>query len=50
MRTLKQTWFDQEIIEPKVRRKLPTVWSREEVCALLDAPMNTKLRVLLALY
>ena len=37
MRTLKQTWFDQEIIKPKVRRKLPTVWSREEVCALLDA-------------
>jgi hypothetical protein len=34
-RTLKQTWFDQEIIKPKVRRKLPTVWSREEVCALL---------------
>src|ERR1700722_12944478 len=29
MRTLKQTWFDQEIIKPKVRRKLPTVWSRE---------------------
>jgi integrase/recombinase XerD len=22
MRTLKQTWFDQEIIKPKVRRKL----------------------------
>ena len=36
-RTLKQTWFDQEVIKPKVRRKLPTVWSREEVCALLDA-------------
>jgi integrase/recombinase XerD len=50
MRTLKQTWFDQEIIKPKVRRKLPTVWSREEVCALLDAPMNTKHRALLALY
>ena len=50
MRTLKQTWFDQEIIKPKVRRKLPTVWSREEVCALLDASMNTKHRALLALY
>ena len=50
LRTLKQTWFDQEIIKPKVRRKLPTVWSREEVCALLDAPMNTKHRALLALY
>jgi integrase/recombinase XerD len=34
-RTLKQKWFDQEVIKPKVRRKLPTVWSREEVCALL---------------
>ena len=33
-----------------MRRKLPTVWSREEVCALLDAPMNTKHRALLALY
>ena len=33
-RTLKQTWFDQEIIKPKVHRKLPTVWSREEVRAL----------------
>jgi site-specific recombinase XerD len=50
MRTLKQTWFDQEIIKPKVRRKLPTVWSREEVCALLDAPMNIKHRALLTLY
>jgi integrase/recombinase XerD len=40
LRTLKQTWFDQEIIKPKVRRKLPTVWSREEVCALLDATTN----------
>ena len=29
-RTLKQTWFDQEVIKPKVRRRLPTVWSREE--------------------
>ena len=25
MRTLKQTWFDQEIIKPKVRRKLTTI-------------------------
>jgi site-specific recombinase XerD len=49
-RTLKQTWFDQEIIKPKVRRKLPTVWSREEVCALLDATTNTKHRALLAMY
>jgi integrase/recombinase XerD len=47
---LKQTWFDQEIIKPKVRRKLPTVWSREEVCALLDATTNTKHRALLAVY
>ena len=49
-RTLKQTWFDQEVIKPKVRRKLPTVWSREEICALLDAEMNAKHRALLALY
>ncbi len=33
-RTLRQTWFDQEVIKPKIRRKLPTAWSREEVCAL----------------
>jgi integrase len=33
-----------------VRRKLPTVWSREEICALLDAEMNIKHRALLALY
>jgi len=48
LRTLKQTWFDQEIIKPKIRRKLPTVWSREEVCALLDATTNTKHRALLS--
>ena len=33
-----------------MRRKLPTVWSREEVCALLDATTNSKHRALLALY
>jgi site-specific recombinase XerD len=49
-RTLKQTWFDQEVIKPKVRRKLPTVWSREEVSALLDATTSSKHRALLALY
>jgi site-specific recombinase XerC len=48
--TVKQTWFDQEIIKPKMRRKLPTVWSREEVQALLDAPMNTKHRASVTLY
>ena len=35
-RTLKQTWFHREVIKPKIRRKLPTVWSREEVRVLLD--------------
>src|SRR5216684_3922405 len=50
MRTLKPTWFDQEIIKHKVRRKLHTIRSHEEVCALLDAPMNTKHRALLTLY
>jgi site-specific recombinase XerD len=49
-RTLKRTWFDREVIKPKVHRKLPTVWSREEVCALLDATPNTKHRALLTLY
>ncbi len=49
-RTLKQTWFEQEVIKPKVRRKLPTIWSREEVSALLDATTSTKHRALLALY
>jgi integrase/recombinase XerD len=47
-RTLKQTWFEQEIAKPKVRRKLPTVWSRQQVKALLDATSNLKHRALLA--
>ena len=41
-RTLKQTWFDAEIAKPKVRRKLPTVLSREEVRSLLDATLEPK--------
>jgi len=49
-RTLKQTWFDQEVIKPKGHRQLPTVWSREEVCALLNATTTIKHRALLALY
>ena len=50
VRTLKQAWFDTEVAKPKVRRKLPVVWSREEVRALLDITVNTKHRALLALY
>src|SRR5258708_14480649 len=46
--TLKQDWFVQEVARPKVRRKLPTVLSREEVTALLDATPNLKHRTLLA--
>src|SRR5713101_8314715 len=46
--TLKQEWFVQEVVKPKVRRKLPTVMSREEVTALLDATPNLKHRALLA--
>jgi integrase/recombinase XerD len=47
-RTLKQQWFAQEVARPKVRRPLPTVLSREEVTALLDATPNLKHRALLA--
>lgn len=47
-RTLKQSWFDTEVAKPKVRRKLPVVWSREEVAALLAATRNLKHRALLA--
>jgi integrase/recombinase XerD len=47
-RTLKQNWFAQEVAKPKVRRPLPTVLSREEVAALLDATPNLKHRTLLA--
>ena len=32
--------------KPKVRRKLPVVWSREEVRALLDIALNPKHRAL----
>jgi integrase/recombinase XerD len=47
-RTSKQNWFVQEVAKPKVPRKLPTVLSREEVTALLDATPNLKHRTLLA--
>ena len=47
--TLKRPWFEQEVAKPKVRRKLPTVLSREEVRVLLDATLNLKHRALLAL-
>jgi len=47
-RTLKQHWFVQEVAKPKVPRQLPTVLSREEVTALLDATPNLKHRALLA--
>lgn len=48
-RTLKRNWFELEVPKPKVRRKLPTVLSREEVQVLLDATVNLKHRALLAL-
>jgi site-specific recombinase XerD len=46
--TLKQGWFVEEVARPKVRRKLPTILSREEVTAMLDATQNLKHRALLA--
>jgi integrase/recombinase XerD len=47
-KTLKQGWFVQEVAKPKVHRKLPTILSREEVSAMLDATQNLKHRALLA--
>jgi integrase/recombinase XerD len=47
-KTLNQNWFVQEVAKPKVHRKLPTVLSREEVTAMLDATQNLKHRALLA--
>lgn len=41
-RTLKLKWFEVEIAKPKVRRKLPTVLSPEEIQALLNAAANLK--------
>lgn len=48
VRTLKQRWFDTEVTKPKIRRKLPVVWSREEVAALLAITRNVKHRAVLA--
>jgi len=48
-RTLKQSWFEHLVAKPKVRRKLPTVLSPEEVRLVLDATVNLKHRALLAL-
>jgi len=47
-RTLKRHWFVQEIAKPKIRRSLPTVLSRGEVTALINATPNLKHRALLA--
>jgi integrase/recombinase XerD len=49
VRTLKQRWFDTEVTKPKIRRKLPVVWSREEVAALLAITRNVKHRAMLGI-
>lgn len=46
--TLKQDWFVKQVAKPKVRRKLPTVLSREEVAAFLGATPNLKHLALLS--
>jgi site-specific recombinase XerD len=46
--TLKQDWFVKEVAKPKVRRKLPTVLSRQEVAAFLGATPNLKHLALLS--
>ena len=49
--TLERKWVSERIPYPRHERRLPTVLSRCEVAALLDAPRNLKHRVMLmALY
>jgi integrase/recombinase XerD len=42
VRVLKQSWFDQEIIAPKPRLRLPTILSPEEIARILDRTINLK--------
>lgn len=49
-RTLKQAWFEYEVVKPKLRPKLPTVLSRERISALIDAVVNLKHRALLGVF
>jgi integrase/recombinase XerD len=45
-RTLRQHWFEHEVAKPKVRRKLPTVLSREELAPVtLDCFQRLALRL-----
>jgi site-specific recombinase XerD len=49
-RTLRQGWYEYEVVKPKLRPKPPRVLSRERIEDLIDAVVNLKHRALLGLF
>lgn len=47
-KTLKQPWFELEVPKPKVRRKLPRVFSQEDIAKALNGTTNLKHRAIIA--